>query len=144
MRKKLRLIIYPFLFLLFLIAGGGYYFLHTQLALHLVVNSLRQAAANVFGGEVSVDGWQGDLLHGLTVNNLSVRAEGRQWLAIRKVELKFDAFPLLIGLLHVKSVVLANPDLSLTIDASGSIALPAKGRNRIVFSGNWLAWTRPH
>lgn len=138
MKKKLRLIIYPFVFLLLLAAGGGYYFLHTQLALHLVVTSLRQAAANVFGSELKADGWQGDLLQGLTVTNLSVQAEGRQWLAIKKIELKFDPFPLLVGLLHIKSVVLVRPDLSLSTDASGKILMPMKARHGTSLRG--LGW----
>lgn len=124
--------------LLCMVAGGGYYFLHTQLALHLVVNGLRQAAANVLGSELTADGWQGDLLHGLTVTNLSVRAEGRQWLTIRKIKFSFDAFPLLIGLLHVKSLDLVNPDLSLTIDDSGNIVTPMSSSKRSIFQG--LGW----
>ena len=138
MKRKLRLIFYPFWILLLLLAGGGYFFLHTGTALHLVVNSLRQGAFNVFGSELTADGWQGDLLHGLTVTNLAVRKDGRQWLAVKKVDIRFDAFPMLLGLMHVKSVILEDPDLSLSIDEAGNIVMPMKARSTAIPFG--LGW----
>ncbi|MEJ2691194.1 MAG: hypothetical protein P8130_14885 [Deltaproteobacteria bacterium] len=104
------------------------------------MTSLRQAASNAFGSELTADSWQGDLLHGLKVTNLSLKAEGRQWLAIRKIELKFDAFPLLLGLMHIKSMVLTSPELSLTIDDSGQIVMPRKATKKGLFQGLGWRW----
>ncbi|MEA2083979.1 MAG: translocation/assembly module TamB domain-containing protein [Thermodesulfobacteriota bacterium] len=124
MRKRLRLIIYPLLGLLGLLAVCGFFLLRSQIAARFVAGRLFEKAASVVDGEFLIGSSEGDLVKGITFFDIEIQTLGRTWLKIRELSVRCELFYLLTGLLHFDAVDVTGLELVVLNDGSRSLKLP--------------------
>lgn len=137
--RRLRFIVYPLLATILLLVAGGYFFMQSQTAAKMAVDIISKKIDSAVDADFSLGKTKGDLLSGLTISDITISTHDRTWLKISEVFLRYDPFPLIVGLFHLNEIRFNGVEL-FVVNNNGSPSLPfirknAGGMSNFTWSG---------
>lgn len=114
--------------------------MRSQTAAKMAVDIISKKIDSAVDADFSLGKTEGDLLSGLTISDITISTPDRTWLKVSEAFLRYDPFPLIIGLFHLNEIRFNGVELFVINNNNQSLSLPfirknAGGMSNFIWGG---------